>query len=460
MTRLSRALIPLLAGAALLLVHAVLRHRQDLLTALELNAKTVLEFVLFLAAVPLILGAVRLFDFLAFDVMVSRRSGVRAPILLREIVSLVLFLMLLGWAVYEILGYEVTAILAGGTVVAAVLGLAMQETLGNLFAGIALHIEEDFKVGDVVRSGEFFGIVESVRWRGTRLRTYDNNIVIVPNSLLARERIEVFPRNNMNARVLRFPIDFDVPPAKVIPILLQAAENVEGVERGMPCIARIGNYAEFAAMYEIKYFMADYAQRDRIDAEIRRAVWYALQRNGIRLAVPVRALERFRRPASRSHPELDAIIGRLSGIDIFASAPPSAKEAIANGAHLGVYSRGETVISEGGEGRSMFIVHEGSVSVRVDGREVAQLGEGEFFGEMALLTGARRTADVVALTDLVAIEIDKDALQPVFVAQPELAASISARIEERRASTESHIAAESHGDTAPVLSRIRSWFGL
>lgn len=460
MTRLSRALVPLLGGAALLLVHAALRHRQDLLAALELKPKTILELVLFLAALPLILGAVRLFDFLAFDIMISRRSGVRAPILLREIVSLVLFLMLLGWAVYEILGYEVTALLAGGTVVAAVLGLAMQETLGNLFAGIALHIEEDFKVGDVVRSGEFFGIVEAVRWRGTRLRTYDNNIVIVPNSLLARERIEVFPRNNMNARILRFPIDFDVPPAKVIPILVQAAENVEGVERGMPCIARLGNHGEFAATYEIKYFMADYAQRDRIDADIRRAVWYALQRNGIRLAVPVRAVERFRRPVSRAHPELGAIVDRLSGTDIFAPAPEAAKAAIANGARLGVYSRGETVLAEGEGGRSMFIVHEGRVSVRVDGHEVAQLGEGEFFGEMALLTGARRTADVVALTDLVAIEIDKDAVQPVLVAHPELAASISARIEERRASTISHGTAESNDEATSVLTRVRSWFGI
>ena len=108
----------------------------------------------------------------------------------------------------------------------------------------------------------------------------------------------------------------------------------------------------------------------------------------------------------------------------------------------------------------MFIVHEGRVSVRVDGREVAQLGEGEFFGEMALLTGPRRTADVVALTDLAVIEIDKEALQPVLVAHPELATLISTRIEQRRASAESHAASESHDATLPVLTRIRSWFGL
>jgi small-conductance mechanosensitive channel len=457
-TRLSRALIPLLVGVLLLLLHAGLRHRPDLLVTLELDPKTVLKIVLFFACLPLILGAVRLVDLLVFDVAMSRRTGVHAPILLREIVSLVLFLMLLGWALYEILGYEVKGIFVGGTVLAAVLGLALQETLGNLFAGIALHIEEDFQVGDVVRSGEFFGIVEAVRWRGTRLRTYNNNVVIVPNSLLARERIEVFPRNNMNARVLQIGLGFDVPPATAIPILVQAAQNVEGIVREMPCIARVGGFGESSTTYEIKYFTADYAMRDRIDADVRKAVWYALQRNGIRFPVPVRELGRIPRSVAHEHPGLDVILGRLEQVDFLSPVPHGAQQAIANAARLNVYSSGETIIREGSDGDSMFIVHQGTVSVRIEGREVARLAEGEFFGEMALLTGARRTADVVAAGDVVAIEIGKEALQPVLVEYPELAAAISARFEERRGSLAA-LAAPLH-EGGSVLSRIRSYFGL
>ena len=123
---------------------------------------------------------------LVFDLF-SRRRNVNAPVLLREIVSIFLFLILIAWAASFIFDTKVTAFLAGGTVLAAVLGLALQETLGNLFAGIALHLEDSFEVGDVIRSGEHIGIVEAVRWRGTRLRTFNNNIVIVPNSVLARD---------------------------------------------------------------------------------------------------------------------------------------------------------------------------------------------------------------------------------------------------------------------------------
>ena len=125
----------------------------------------------------------------------------------------------MAWVISKIFGgSRITAFLATGTVVAAVLGLALQETLGNLFAGIALHLEDSFAVGDVVRSGEVLGVVEAVRWRGTRIRTLNNNIMIVPNSLLARERLEVFPRRNLNARVLQIGVDYNVPPANVIDI--------------------------------------------------------------------------------------------------------------------------------------------------------------------------------------------------------------------------------------------------
>lgn len=459
MKRLPRALIPLFAGLLLLLAWAFLRHRPELIETLDLDPKSVLNVLLFFACAPLILAAVRLVDLFAFDVLASRRSSVRAPVLLRELVSIVLFVILVAWALSEIFDYKVTAVLAGGTVVAAVLGLAMQETLGNLFAGIALHLEEDFHVGDVVRSGEYFGIVEAVRWRGTRLRTFNNNVVIVPNSLLARERIEVYPRNNMNARVLQVSIDYNVAPATVIPVLVQAAQNVDGIVRDMPCIARVGGFGDSAIVYEIKYFTIDYAMRDRIDADVRKAVWYALHRNGIPIPVPIRSLDRYRRPALRRHPEREVIVERLAQIDILSPAPRAAQEAIADASQLNVYSKGETIIREGSEGDSMFIVHDGAVSVRVEGREVARLEPGDFFGEMALLTGERRTADVVAVTDVIAIEIGKEALQPVLVNYPELATSISAKIHERRGSLASRPAAAQE-EAATVLTRIRSYFGL
>lgn len=459
MKRRSALLLPFLLSVTLVGLYWFLHANHDLAARVGMQPKRVENVILFVATLPMILFLVRVLDLLAFDVFASRRTA-RAPLLLRELLSIALFLFLFAWAMWAIFDYAITGFLATGTVLAAVLGLALQETLGNLFAGIALHLEDSFEVGDVVRSGEFFGVVEAVRWRGTRLRTFNNDIVIVPNSMLARERVEVFPRNNLNARTLQVGIDYNVPPAEVIAVLTQAAENVQGVAQELKAFARLAAFADSTITYEIKYWMHDYSQRDRIDADIRKAVWYALRRNDIPIPYPIRSVQRYVPPAPRHHPDHEEMLDRLNGVDIFEPLAQDARERLAGAARVHIYSAGETIIKLGTVGNSMFIVHQGSVSVQVNDKEVARLHAEDFFGEMALLTGETRTADVVALGDVVIIEITKDALQPVLHEHPELATAISEIVMERRGSLDSARNASPDEVQQSVLSRIRSYFGL
>ncbi|MGZ5433349.1 MAG: cyclic nucleotide-binding domain-containing protein, partial [Thermoanaerobaculia bacterium] len=346
------------------------------------------------------------------------------------------------------------------TVLAAVLGLAMQETLGNLFAGIALHLEDSFTEGDVIRAGEHIGVVESMRWRGTRLRTFNNNIVIVPNSVLARVNLEIFPRNNLNARLLQISIDKNVAPAIVLDVLSQAASHVDGVSTQIPAFARVAALGDTSVTYDIKYHMVDYSQRDRIDADIRKAVWYALRRNDISIPYPIRTHVRYEPPSSRSQPDTAEIAARLARIDVLSPLTREALETIAAATHVHTFAKGETILRHGTAGNSMFVVHDGMVSVRVDESEVARLGEGDVFGEMALLTGESRAADVVALRDVVVIEITKEAMQPVLQNHPDLATSISSKVAERRGGLDSLRTASHEEAHDTVLSRIRNWFGL
>ena len=231
----------------------------------------------------------------------SRRRNVVAPQLLRQIVSIVVYLLLFASALKILFDYDVKTALTGGAVLAAVIGLALQDTLGNLFSGIALHMEGAFDVGDVLHSGDYVGVVESVSWRATRIRGFNNQIIVLPNSVIARERLEVFPHTRLNARVLPVSVDYNIPPATVIGILSQAAAHVDGVARELPCFARVASFADSAVIYEIKYHTRDYAKRDRMDADIRKAVWYALHRNKIAFATPIRAYQQYTPPEVASH---------------------------------------------------------------------------------------------------------------------------------------------------------------
>jgi small-conductance mechanosensitive channel/CRP-like cAMP-binding protein len=426
---------------------------------------TVSNSLYFLTWVALIIFAVRVVDAFIFDVVMSRRRNVVAPQLLRQIVAIAVYLLLGASALKIIFDYDVKTALTGGAVIAAVVGLALQDTLGNLFSGIALHMEGAFDVGDVLHSGDYVGVVESVSWRATRMRGFNNQTLVLPNSVIARERLEVFPHGNLNARILQLGIDYNVAPATVIGIISQAAAHVEGVARELPCFARVGAFADSSVVYEIKYHTRDYAKRDRIDADIRKAVWYALHRNKISFATPVRAFQTYTPPETRHEVARDEVLARLREVDILSPLSEDSRQTIAAGTRVHFYSKGETILRHAAAGDSMFVVHSGTASVRLGDdthegwHEVAQLGAGTVFGEMALLTGETRTADVVALTDVTALEIGKDALQPILSDHPNLVEAMTAKVVQRKGHLDAIRTGEPEEERT-IVSRVREWFGL
>ena len=98
---------------------------------------------------------------------------------------------------------------------------------------------------------------------------------------------------------------------------------------------------------------------------------------------------------------------------------------LAGRCHTAVFPAGARLMTEGDFGSSMFALVEGSVSVTVaagrkDALAIAELSAGDFVGEMSLLTGARRSATVEALTEVVAVEIPKIALEDILARAPDL----------------------------------------
>lgn len=461
----TKIFLPLVASAVLFILYYVV-----ILNPLASEYQPNIEKALYFAAfVPLIFVLVRLFDAFVFEVFVTRRrGGMPAPRLLRDIIALLLYFTFFAFVVNRIYGVNIGRALLAGTVLAAILGLALQETLGNLFSGIALHMEDTFEVGDVVKSGDRIGVVEGLNWRATRIRTFSgNSILIMPNSLLARESLEVFPRGNLNARIIQVGIDYSTPPAKVIEVLTHAAQNVDGVGREIPCFARVGSFGDSSVVYEIKYFTREYHNRDRIDADVKKAIWYALRRNEISIPFPIRSFQPYRPPKqTQGEPAPEDIGRRLSEVELFGPLSAEVRAELAGAARVHDYSRGESIIRHGTAGDSMFVVHNGTVSVRIadsttsELREVVQLGAGSVFGEMALLTGETRTADVVALTDVTAIEIRKDDLQPILVGHPELAMAFSRNVTERRSRLHEMQADSPEEEEKTIRSRILAYFGM
>jgi branched-chain amino acid transport system substrate-binding protein len=171
----------------------------------------------------------------------------------------------------------------------------------------------------------------------------------------------------------------------------------------------------------------------------------------------------------------------LHEVEIFRPLSEVAKLYLSQRMRRKTYAAGDTIVHQGDEGNSLFIVVEGVVSVRVNVKgsaaisettEVARLGSGNFFGEMALLTGADRTATVVSMTETVLFEITKADIAPVMAKQPAISELFSKVLTQRRLRTSSKLslvqqlkdAAQRKEEEDTLRERIRNqiqhFFGL
>ena len=412
---------------------------------------------------------VRAISYLLFDVAFVKRKGREAPDLLRGVLSLILysvaFFLIYSQVIKGGLGLE---IVATSTVVSVIIGLALQDTLGNFFAGISIHIEQPFHILDSVRIGKEIGRVEAVTWRTTTLRTNNNTVIIFPNSRVAREEVEIFPFNNLNRRVLRFPAPYGVAPETVIPLVRDTVRAVANVAPEKTPIVRIAEFADSSITYEVLYWVRDYMLTPDMDAKIREHVWYAYSRKGIEIPFPIRHLL-MEQVESRAQARADGYEHFIESVSLFEPLSGDERARVVGSLVKHLYAPGELIIRRGDAGDSMFIISRGRVDVRLPQanggtQQVAVLEPGNYFGEMALFTGEPRTADVYAMDEVEVLEIRKAAIEPLMHDNAQLAEAISRRVAERQAELTAHTRSvpeeEKREQSANILRRIKRFFSL
>jgi small-conductance mechanosensitive channel len=181
-------------------------------------------------AMALVITIVRFFTHVFF----GRSQGKREiSSLIRTVLSIIIYVIafaIIFQAQYP--GVNLGSIFAGSAIFGIVVGLALQDTLGNLFAGVALQADQPFQVGDVVNiANRGTGVVENVSWRGVKIRTFQNKLLIISNSVLGKESIEVAPKGNLNARLVNFSTLYANSPARTIQVVRDAVRVTENVSQ-------------------------------------------------------------------------------------------------------------------------------------------------------------------------------------------------------------------------------------
>jgi hypothetical protein len=349
---------------------------------------------------------------------------------------------------------------------AVVIGFALQDTLGNTFAGLAIQVEKPFRAGQWVRIGSFEGRVVEITWRATRLRTKSGDAVIVPNNIVSKEAITNFSEPAGPTRLhVDVGVSYQASPNDVRAVILAVLRDATLLLKTPAPEVLVFDFAASSITYRIRFWVADYGQDDLARDQVRSGVYYAFRRSGIEIPFPIQV--NYRGPEAAPLVSDADRVAWIEAVDLFAPLSVVDRAMLGGASRDRLYGAGQTVVQQGETGDSMFVVGRGSARVTISpgATEVATVSPGGYFGEMSLLTGQPRTATVSAITDCVLLEISADDFRRIALAQPAVLEQVTAVVAERQASlTRSRDTAAATGttDEAPrsFLLKVRAFLRL
>ena len=417
--------------------------------------------------------AVRLTTFLLLDPLLSQRKTA-TPGFARDLLLVTLYLLAMGGILREVLHVGIGQLLGTGAIAAAVVGLSLQEVLGNLFAGISLHLDPAFQEGDWVeitgtlRGGPgretLIGQVEALTWRTVQLRTENGDMDILPNRTIAQAVVtNLYVPSGLHRRTAKVTVeprpDLHVGLEKLTRALAGLPHHPHHRPEVVVHSSDLGG-----AVVEMRFWALGFRHGRQGAFQATRLACTVLPREGFRLMGPHGPTPLVAPSETTPSASLMEDIVRELGL------PDHWAEDLRPHLRRRFLAPGEGVIREGDPGDSLFAVHRGTLQVvrAEEGQEpytglfwkpMAELGPGQWFGEASLLTGAPRSATVVALTEAEVLELPKEAFEASLKREPELLERL-VDLMDRRVHETTEVAVPKEGLRAQWARQVRAWFGL
>jgi small-conductance mechanosensitive channel len=342
-------------------------------------------------------------------------------------------------AIFAIIAYvfdlRIQGLLATSGVVAIILGLALQSTLGDVFSGVVLSFSRPYRPGDWISiEGGTDGRVIEMNWRATHVLTGRRDLAIVPNSTIAKSKIvNVSSPSGIHGVTVSVQVDAKAPPACVTQILEQAILNCRLIVAAPAPNVTIKSINASFTEFEITFFVEDLGSSTRAQNQLFDMIFRHLAVAGIDLA----ADQSQPGAAGNQAPRSTGTERLLELVAIFATLTNNERKAIAAKLKPKSYDEGEILVEPGMVMHSLFIIGSGVLSFTREESEgeieMLRIGPADHFGEIGMLTGATANVRIKALVPSTVYELAKDDLSPIVEAQPEVSQGLCRALAQRQA---------------------------
>lgn len=350
------------------------------------------------------------------------------PGLLLDMVRLILVLLGIALIVSYIWSVDLTGALLGLGVGGLVLGLALQDTLSALFAGLSMLSTRNFKEGDWLKAGDHVGKVVTIDWRSVTIETPVLTLVVIPNSELARTAFVVESTDRRPyAELLYFTFAHDDPPESVIRVLTEVATATTLALKDPEPYVVLTDYKMVGVEYLVMLYVPQRNQAYDVRSQFNRRLWYAAGRNNLHL---IGAHHRLQQIIKSKNPTFDQRYSALRSINLF-DIDEEKLEPLVLASSLHHYGASEWSMEVGDTFNRLQILLEGTLEVRsADGHFTQAINAGDFFVSRAFLNGSAASFGLYCQDECQVIEIPHQAMMAFLDENPSQSIRFEAIIEQ------------------------------
>jgi small-conductance mechanosensitive channel/CRP-like cAMP-binding protein len=392
--------------------------------------------------------------------VVFQRSPREAK-LLQDLLAGLIYLAAVFATITYVFNLPIQGLLATSGVVAIILGLALQSTLGDVFSGIVLSFSRPYRPGDWISiEGGTDGRVIELNWRATYILTARRDLAILPNSTIAKSKIvNVSSPSGLHGATVTVQVDSQTPPSRCSEILEHAIRNSRLIVATPAPTITIKTINASYAEFEIAFFVEELASTVKAQNELFDFIYRHLAAADIDLASSQNGSDRAAADEDRRKAR-SSVERLLDLVDIFATFAPVERAAIAAKLKRRSYDEGEALVEPGIVLQSLFIIGSGVVSFTHEGiegeMELLRLGPGDHFGEIGMLTGVAATARISALVPVTVYELAKADLTPILEARPPVAQELCRTLARLQAA--GRLSASPELEESVPKHRLTDWF--
>jgi small-conductance mechanosensitive channel len=382
----------------------------------------------------------------------GRDAKSREARLFSDLTAAVIYIAAILIILNFVLDLNIAGVVATSGVIAIILGLALQNTLADVFAGIAVGVEQPFRVGDRVSiSDSVEGTVVQMNWRSVRIQTDDDNLATIPNSLVAKGQVinQSAPSRRRFASV-EIAAPASVAAETVIELMRQATLRCPGILATPAPSLTIKRAGLASCTYAVGFFVADTPLIAGAKSQLLRQIRRLFHHAGINRPTPMSTVE------------------RLGSLVLFEALSPAELEALAATLITRSTEPDEVIFHQGAPSTSIFVIEAGVLEISrrlADGTSgsLGRIGPGEYIGELGLITNLPRAYSLTSLTHGRMLELPGASLTHLLSSNTALSAAMERSVRRGMAMLDRDDAARAvHPveEATDLFARIRAYFGV